>query len=230
MTDLVGQYAAIGDDIARFGVTQHGVGLEPSDKAAAGIEQRGPPGEIVVAEVEHIGGTGFDGHHVFGDGDIVDARRGEGEEHRLLHARVEHDVQFGGDLPIVQPEPALHARAEAEMRCVDQANGTTQGAAGGATEMPDQLPQQVDEQLRRPIARRICQRRAGWRLATQQTQRPAVGRERRITGRSPWWPPRLPASRARNCWRLVNPRWSSSVPCWADMMLEAVPGGNGAWT
>ena len=48
------------------------VGLEAGDDPAAGGVELGPPGVIVVAEVEDVGGAGLD-RHLLGGGDVVDA-------------------------------------------------------------------------------------------------------------------------------------------------------------
>jgi hypothetical protein len=44
---------------------------------------------------------------------------GDGEEHGLLRAWVEHDVQLGGDVSVMQAEPASHAWTETEVRGIE---------------------------------------------------------------------------------------------------------------
>ena len=56
-------------------ITSSGVlHLEAGDDPAAGGVELGPPGIIVVAEVEDIGGARLD-RHLLGHGDVVDVGR-----------------------------------------------------------------------------------------------------------------------------------------------------------
>ncbi|MNL16316.1 hypothetical protein D3C87_1373510 [compost metagenome] len=72
----------VGQDVAALGHRaaldwmKRGIGFEARDDAAALRLQGGPPGKIVVAEVEDIGGSGFDGHGL-GGGDVVDIGGGD---------------------------------------------------------------------------------------------------------------------------------------------------------
>jgi len=91
--DAVGQDGAVGGDGQFLDHRQRGVALEARDDAAAFLVEPGPPSIIVIAEIEDVSGTGFDGHRLR-RGDVVDPCRGDRGIDRAVAIGVVDDVQL----------------------------------------------------------------------------------------------------------------------------------------
>ena len=63
-TDAVGEDVAVGRARQLFDQVQRRVGFEAGDDAASGGIERGPPGIIVIAQIEDVGGARFDRHRL----------------------------------------------------------------------------------------------------------------------------------------------------------------------
>jgi hypothetical protein len=183
---LVGQHRIARRHLVRFRIAQGGVGLQPGDKGAAGRDKLRPPGEVVIAQVEHIGGAWLDGQQALRGGAVADAGAGEVKEHRPLRGRVIDHVQVGGDMALVEPEPAQHALTETEMGGIDQAYRLAQRLARLAmAAMAEQFLEEIEEQCGGPVAHGVGECAVPGHLAAEQAKRAAVGASAAIGARRP---------------------------------------------
>jgi len=147
----------VGEDRAALGHSQfldhsqRGIGFETGDDAALCGVELGPPGIVVIAQIENVGGAGHDRHRL-GGGDVVDPRRGDRGIDRPVGVGIVNNVQLGAAHALGKPCPIEAARVEPQPRRVDQIGGlgqaTTQSTMGAA----DHQTQQRSEEFGRPVA------------------------------------------------------------------------------
>jgi hypothetical protein len=107
----------VGEDRAALGHRQfldhrqRGIGFEASDDPALCGVELGPPGIVVIAQIENVGGAGRDRHRL-GGGDVVDPRRGDRGIDRPVGVGIVNDMQLGAAHALGKPCPIEAARVE----------------------------------------------------------------------------------------------------------------------
>lgn len=145
-------------------LVERGVGLEARHDAATGQVERGPPGIVVIAEIEHIGGTGLDRHRL-GGGDVIDIGRRHGVIDRPAGIWIVDDMGLGAADIGRKARPVGAGAGQMQAGRIDQAHLLAEPAA----HPPVDLGQHVFEQ-------------AGERFATAVPVGIGKGRARRNLG------------------------------------------------
>ena len=152
------------------------VGLEAGDDPAADGVEFGPPGIIVIAEIEDIGGARLD-RHLLGCGDVVDLGRGDCGIDRTVGIGVVNHVHFGTTDPGREPRPVSAALVQARARGIDQIGGLGKLAAKPAMGLLHHHRQQIGEHGDRSLRVRIREGRAPNRLRPDMVEPQRMARK-----------------------------------------------------
>ena len=159
ITDAVGQYrqTRLDQALARDGEFREC--FQTGDEAALLPVQRQPPTEMIVAEVEDIGGARHDGHLLRG-GDVVDVGGGEGGIDRLVGVWVIDHMQLGTADLGREAGPSGAVFVELQAGGVDQEHQIVQVLAQGSMRQRRHAGEQRLEHRTRAQRIGIRQRRA----------------------------------------------------------------------
>ena len=142
------------------------VGLEAGDDPAAGGVEFGPPGIVVIAEIEDIGGARLD-RHLLGRGDVVDVGRGDRGIDRTVGIGIVDHVHLGAADPGREPRPVGAAFVQAHARGIDQVGRLGELAAQPAMGLLHHHRQQLGEHRDRPLRVGIREGRAPHRIRAE---------------------------------------------------------------
>ena len=145
------------------------VGFEPGDDPATDGVEFSPPGIIVIAEIEDIGGTRLD-RHLLGHGDVVDVGRGDCGIDRAIGIGIVNHVHFGTADPGREPRPAGAALVQARARGIDQVGRLGKLATQPAMGLLHHHRQQVGEHCDRSLCVRIREGRSPNRIRAHMVE------------------------------------------------------------
>ena len=169
MADLVGEDHAARGYNQFFDHRQRGIGFEASDDPALCRVELGPPGIVIIAQIENVGGAGLDRHRL-GGGDVVDPRRGDRGIDRPVGIGIVNDVQLGAAHALGKPCPIAAARVEPQTRRIDQIGGLGQATAQSTMGAADHQTQQRGEEFGRPVVVGVRQGRTPRQFGAQMVE------------------------------------------------------------
>ena len=154
------------------------VGLEAGDDPAADGVELGPPGVVVIAEIEDIGGARLD-RHLLGHGDVVDVGRGDCGIDRAIGIGIVNHVHFGTADPGREPRPAGAALVQPHARGIDQIGCLGELAPQAAMGLLHHHRQQVGEHCGRSLCVRIREGRSPNRVRAHMVEPRRMARKSR---------------------------------------------------
>ena len=177
--DAVGQNgrARLQRHVARL--NERRVALETRDDPAIGVMELGPPGVVVIAQIEHIG-RASDDRHLFGGGDVVDVGGRDGVIDRAAQIGVIDDMGLGA-ADIGRKARPLRANAgQRQAGRVDEMHDLAHFAAQSGRRHAEHPFEQAGEYLRAAAAIGVGEGGAAHALGADVIEPALVARHRRF--------------------------------------------------
>ncbi len=180
MADLVAEDGPVGVGQGQVFDHRYGrVALQARHDAAAGAVQARPPGEVVVAQVEDVGGSRLDGHGL-GGGDVVHLGQRDLQIERRLGIGIVDDMGLGPVDVLGEARPLGGGAGEPYAGGVDQPHHIRRRASEPAPGQARHLGEQSGEHLMRSSRIGVGQGRARHFPRPQVIEPGRMARHRRL--------------------------------------------------